>query len=190
MCFPFPLAPSSADHVESTSCGANKDAIEYEHLAQNSSAYGYCSRWDDMHMDTCGQCLSTTQGGAYLRNCRCRPTDFYSGQPTYHRSRHECPWWRLSTEASSGADPELRWRCLFLSECDRRGAHGAGRTGVAGPIGAPVTWCNSRRGHRRRGRPPYPCWLLHSHSGQAAQKEVSPAPRGKDEALAHASDGW
>lgn len=65
-----------------TSCGAFKDAIEYGDLAQNGSAYGYCSAWDNMHMNVCGECLVTAEGGHYLRNymnvldgaCRLQPS--------------------------------------------------------------------------------------------------------------------
>ena len=56
-----------------TACGPLKDAVEYESLAPNATAYGYCSVWNDQQVPKCGECLRFMDGGHYLNNCEFSP---------------------------------------------------------------------------------------------------------------------
>ncbi|KAK6858523.1 hypothetical protein PG990_014165 [Apiospora arundinis] len=54
--------------ITRTACGPLKDSIEYNALASNSTAFGYCSTWDTEQVSKCGACLENLDGGHYLRN--------------------------------------------------------------------------------------------------------------------------
>ncbi|KAK8096655.1 hypothetical protein PG999_012599 [Apiospora kogelbergensis] len=54
--------------ITRTACGLLKDSIEYNVLASNSTAFGYCSTWDSSQVAKCGECLQNLDGGHFLRN--------------------------------------------------------------------------------------------------------------------------
>ncbi|KAK8112708.1 hypothetical protein PG984_013234 [Apiospora sp. TS-2023a] len=61
-------ALSSSPCITRTSCGTLKDSFEYNGLLPNASAYGYCSTWDTIQVEKCGNCLDQYSGGRFLRN--------------------------------------------------------------------------------------------------------------------------
>ncbi|KAI0130044.1 hypothetical protein BJ170DRAFT_681516 [Xylariales sp. AK1849] len=68
--------------ITTTACGPLQAAIEYDGLASNVSAYGYCSLWSSDQIVKCDNCLNAMENGHYYSNymaildgaCKMQPT--------------------------------------------------------------------------------------------------------------------
>ncbi|KAH8205036.1 hypothetical protein TruAng_000759 [Truncatella angustata] len=68
--------------VTSTACGPLQSALEYDGLASNVTAYGYCSLWSSDQVSKCDNCLAAMDNGHQFQNyinildgaCKMQPT--------------------------------------------------------------------------------------------------------------------